>query len=172
MKTPGWLFLLGLMLVAALVLSQAGRGTAAPAAQETQYPYPTVTLASYPEPQSETPVLPTAPGGTPAVPATATATFATPPAAQTVSPQARTPGRDLFGTEEAEIGIARLTPAPSPTPSPSPSPTLQPTPPPPPEPGRGFLMQPAWFAIGVLTPLVFFTVFLLLKRARHSGEFS
>ena len=82
-----------------------------------------------------------------------------------------TPGRDLFGTENAEMGGARVTPPASETPVP----TITRTPTATSSPTLGveeaFTFNRTWFIAGIFIPIGLLLVGWLVIRASKSGEF-
>jgi hypothetical protein len=82
-----------------------------------------------------------------------------------------TRGRNLFGTEDAEMASARLTPAQSETPSPNN--TLTPTSSATRLPGddSSFNINRGWFAAGILLPPLILLCVWFVQRAKRSGEF-
>ena len=167
-----------LMLLGILMMPRRKRRCSAQ--EDPPYPvetsWPTADMDPYPGFASPTAgdVLPSPTEITPLAPATdspGSLPSATRSAATLTPGTAGTPVRDLFGTEEAEMGGARVTLPPSHTPSPTPTPSLTASHTPLPAPGQGFKMQPAWFLAGVGMPLALFFLFFLFERARRSGEF-
>jgi hypothetical protein len=185
MRKLFWLIPL-LAVFAALLFS--ARVSARPLAQEpTPYEVPTDFVAS-PNPYIETPY--DVPGQATLTPATGSGPSATPSPTASPSPvgfiasptlpqtptQVLTPsasptlGRNLFGTEDAEMAQARLTPGQSETPSPSgtPSPSVTATPL---AAEEGFNLNRGWFTAGILLPPFLLLGSWLILRARKSGEF-
>ncbi len=191
--------LLLFLLLAGLARTLATGGQAAVAAdtqQETLYPIasetPSLEPSPYLEPGSPTPSFtvsvhsptPSAtlgpsstlkPGQTlqPSLTPTPTTeqTLGTTPVETATSAVSATSGRDLFGTEDAEIAGARVTPPASETPGPSPtgSPSITPTATP--KPPEGFLFDPSWFLGGLVGVVVVLAAGWLINRIRRSGEF-
>ena len=132
---------------------------------------------SGPTPTSRTPVK-TATRSTPLTPTSSprpgsTKIVTTSPArtASATPGPSPTAGRDLFGTEDAEISNSRITPPPSETPAPSPTSTLTPSATAIPAAPSGFLFNPYWFLGGLVVSLTACLGAWLLIRARRSGEF-
>jgi hypothetical protein len=126
-----------------------------------------------PENLTPTPSTSPTPGGptnTPGGPTSTLPAFVTP----TLNPLTPSPtiGRDLFGTENSEIGNALVTLPPSETPVPSltytPAPSATPTP----GPLEGFTFNRGLFIRGFLLPLGVFLLAWLGYRLAHTGEFS
>jgi hypothetical protein len=82
-------------------------------------------------------------------------------------------GRNLFGTEDAEMGEARLTPAQSETPEPNKTLTAIETPTATTIPAEdaSFNLNKGWFTAGILLPPFILLCAWLIQRARRSGEF-
>ena len=152
--------------VAALLL--AAPVTARPLRQDiTPYEYPYPYFYPYPdEPTLETP--PESGLFTP-TPTQMGDFIITPTALPPV--ESPTVGRDLFGTEDAEMGNARVTPPASETPLPSATITPSWMPTTTPSAASAFNFNSGWFVAGVLLPPFILLIFWLLDRARRSGEF-
>jgi hypothetical protein len=90
------------------------------------------------------------------------------PGTETSSPTA---SRNLFGTEDAEMGGARVTPPPSETPSPSQTPVVLPSATSTPVENTAFDLNRGWFVAGILLPPLLLVGVWLINRARRSGEF-
>jgi len=120
-----------------------------------------------------TPATSLTPGGpthTPGGPASSQPGFITPtPNPLTPSP---TIGRDLFGTEDSEIGNARVTLAPSETPVPRQTSTPAPSGTPTPGLLQSFNLNRGLFIGGFVLPLGLFLLAWLGYRLVHTGEFS
>jgi hypothetical protein len=80
-------------------------------------------------------------------------------------------GRNLFGTENAEMGAARVTQPPSETPVPIPTPTPLPQPTPTAQPDASFQVRGDWFLAGILIPLAVLLPVWFFTRIKRSGEF-
>jgi hypothetical protein len=143
----------------------------------TEIPYegpstPSATQSTQTTSTQTTPPTPTttlAPGSTRA--ATDTATVTPTGTVTATSGPSPTPGRDLFGTEDAEMGNSRVTPPPSETPAPSKTPTPSASPTATPALPAGFLFNPIWFFGGLAVSLIVFLIAWLVIRAKRSGEF-
>lgn len=137
---------------------------------EPGQPNPSSTLSSQitripgQSPTPGTPAPISTQGGTPTFSPQTTGTAGT-------SAATSTPGRNLFGTEDAEMAAARVTPPPSETPQPSPSPSASATPSLSPTEDVEFTINRAWFVAGVFLPPLLLLALWLLKRLRSSGEF-
>lgn len=134
------------------------------------------TSAGYeapPEDLTPTPSISPTPGDPTITPGGPTSTL---PGFVTPTPDPLTPsptiGRDLFGTEDSEIGNARVTPLPSETPMPSPTFTLAPSGTPTPGFLQGFTLNRGLFIGGFLLPLGILLLAWLGYRLVHTGEFS
>jgi hypothetical protein len=126
-----------------------------------------------PEIPTPTPSISPTPGGpsiTPGGPTPTLPGFITP----TLNPLTPSPtiGRDLFGTEDSEIGNARVTPPPSETPEPRLTSTLSPSGTPMPGFLQGFNLNRGLFIGGFLLPLGIALLAWLGYRLAHTGEFS
>jgi hypothetical protein len=173
---------LGLGLAAAALLLAAPVNARPPYQDPTPYEFPTdeyetpgypsTDLTPYVEPGQPSPTSPggvsITPGPSPTLGTPEPGT--TPTSLMTLSPSP-TVGRNLFGTEDAEMGAARVTPPPSETPSPSETPTATITATPTQEEPGAFDINSSWFAAGILLPPVLLLTFWLINRARRSGEF-
>ncbi len=155
--------------------AQAGSEAAADLQEATGYPgaptepaYNPPSDASSPSPgPSPTLIGPVQSSGTPSA---TVAGFVTPtPNPLTPSPTA---GRDLFGTEDSEIGSSRVTPPPSETPRPLGTATLPPSLTPTSGGLQGFSLNRGLFAIGFLLPVGLFLLGLIGYRLLRSPEFS
>jgi hypothetical protein len=173
-----------LLAILSLYHPVEARQAASPNGQEgTDYPALQTLLATLfpPYPGAETATTaPTSLGITPS----ATSALQISPAASEVTPTLAatpvfvfsptapvTPGRDLFGTENAEMSGARVTPPASETPVPTltltptitPSATLTAK--------EAFTFNRAWFIAGIFIPVGLLLVGWLVVRASKSGEF-
>lgn len=168
--------------ITAVILSSAPTGrvyggleNAVQQQDATGYPeFPTVTGYAAPEEIfTPTPSTSPTPGGltnTPGGPTSTLPGFITPtPNPLTPSP---TIGRDLFGTEDSEIGSARVTLPASETPVPSLTTTAAPSATPTPGLLQGFNFNRGLFIGGFILPLGLFLLAWLGYRLVHTGEFS
>lgn len=174
-------WLIPLLAVFAALLFSARVSARPPAQEPTPYEVPTDFIPSpyayvtqpYVEPGQ--PTLTPAPGSGPTASPTPVGFIASPTIPQTptqlLTPSASpTLGRNLFGTEDAEMALARLTPGQSETPSPSgtPSPSVTATPL---AAEEGFNLNRGWFTAGILLPPFLLLGGWLILRAHKSGEF-
>ncbi len=164
-----------LLTFAAAVLLLALPARAAPL-QQNDTPYPNPVETGYPgevtptidqgyqPPEEPTTVLtlPPAGSGTPSLAPTTTQNPLTP------SPTA---GRNLFGTEDSEMGNSLVTPPPSETPQPSPTFTPSATPSATPGELTGFHLNRQLFTLGFLLPLGLLVAGWLGYRLLRTGEF-
>ena len=82
-----------------------------------------------------------------------------------------TAGRDLFGTEDSEMGNSKVTPPASETPQPSPTPTPSVTPSATPELLQRFHLNRQFFTLGFLLPLGLLILGWVGYRMFRTGEF-
>lgn len=149
---------------------------ASPEFQVTGYPNPgdqPTQPSGYPQPGDQPTAVPTS---TP----TATLSAGQPTRAPTLPPQAtltatpagsRTPGRDLFATENAEMGGARVTPPSGETPVSGLTQTPEPTSTPGPGLMNALQIDRRMFLAGLLIPLVLAMLGWVGWRIFRSGEF-
>jgi hypothetical protein len=179
LRTLLWLVATALCLLSLFILFQPPPETASAAIlQETGYPGPSTpvdglqTLEPYPGPGTSTApaqLSPTASltGQPTLTPGSATLTPSATAGQSTSLPV--TPGRDLFATENAEMGGARVTPPPSETPTlsltASVTPQITPT-----DPGF-FQINRRMFLIGLVVPLAIAIIGGLLYKFLKSPEF-
>ena len=163
-----------ILITASVLLLALPARAAAPQQNDTPYPNPVETGypgdatptfdQGYQPPDEPTagPTLPSPGAGTPSLAPTITQNPLTP------SPTA---GRNLFGTEDSEMGNSLVTPPPSETPQPSP--TLTPTATPSATPGNmsGFHLNRQLFTMGFLLPLGLLVAGWLGYRLLRTGEF-
>jgi hypothetical protein len=174
-------FALLLLSVAALVLfalspvasARLGVQGAAPQQNETAYPpdsgegYPAEPTnppdQGYPNPEQPSPA--------PTLPTSSEPTFAPlPSSTQNPLTPSPTAGRNLFGTEDSEMGNSQVTPPPSETPVPTPTLTPSITPSVTPD-VSGFHINNRLFSLGFLLPLGLFIFVWLGYRLVRTGEF-
>jgi hypothetical protein len=178
------LFLVLGSIVAAQLL--AAPVIARPLAQEqTPYDYPTYDIPTgypdigqtpYVDPGQSSPTPPNGdgtppiPGASPTVGTLNPGFDLTPTSLETLmtTPTRR---RNLFGTEDAEMSSARVTPPASETPLPSQTTTPTITIPTTMDESAAFNFERGWFAAGILLPLFILFCLWLVYRARRSGEF-
>jgi hypothetical protein len=184
MKRIFHLLLLLLLGFTAAIFLLAAPVNAHPLVQnETPYDFPTLditveypegTFVPYEEPQQPSLTPLGNPGNSPVpgispTPGTPGA-IAAPTEAGTLTASPTT-GRNLFGTEDAEMGSARVTPPASETPSPSQTPVELPSVTATPVEGETFNLNRGWFTAGILLPPLLLVGAWLINRARRSGEF-
>jgi len=139
--------------------------TAYPPQEEGGYPAEPTTPPDqgYPDPEQPTPVTTQPPGSQP--------TFAlSPTLTQNPLTPSPTAGRNLFGTEDSEMGNSLVTPPPSETPQPSPTLTPSITPSATPD-LQGFHLNRQLFTLGFLLPIGLLIVGWLGYRLLRTGEF-
>ena len=165
----------GFLLSAPAGLVRARSNAAVQIQEDTAYPGQPTDGPYIPPAEGTTPpptasLTPGGPSPTPGGPTSTLPGFTTP----TSNPLTPSPtiGRNLFGTEDSEIGGARVTPPPSETPQPSltPTPTVTRTP----TPGliKGFTLNRGLFVAGFLVPLGLLLFGWLGYRLLRTGEFS
>jgi hypothetical protein len=146
--------------------------------QETSYPGPSGdTLTPYPYPGEGTPptAVPTqTPAGTNLTPNPTQLSTLTLTPTESISPSATlrtTPRRNFFGTEDAEMKDAQVTPPPSETPQPTSTLTPTQTPSATPTVIQAFEFNRMWFVAGILIPFGLLLIVWLVRGGIKSGEF-
>ncbi len=147
----------------------------APAQQEaTAYPNPVDTAypgeATLPPDQGyPVPEQPTSEGTVASDQKPTSPVYASP----TLNPLTPSPtaGRNLFGTEDSEMGNSQVTPPPSETPVPSPTPTPSTTPSVTPDALQSFHLNRQLFTLGFVVPLGLLILGWLSYRLLRTGEF-
>ena len=170
-----FLFLIVPILLATFFISGwANSDTGIAQQQETTYPGPSEgTITPFPYPGEGNQPTQTSVGtnltpnptllGTPAITPTASAS--------STSTLHTTPRRNFFGTEDAEMQDAQVTPPPSETPQPTSTLTPTRTPSATPTLIQAFQFSRIWFVAGFFIPVVLLLIAWFIRRGMKSGEF-